>query len=110
MTVGAKMDVFFGKLQRGGVISDPKNYIADFVGFKAVYFGEKKRNVISKKWGEGGSSPIQKIFIANLCILNGFSGKKRNVISKKERGEGGGSRPFGSFPKKTSIFAPTVAP
>ena len=39
----------------GGVIFDPKNYIADFVGFKAVYFSRKfwkKRNVISKKgWG-----------------------------------------------------------
>ena len=33
----------------GGGISDPKNYIADFVDFKAVYFGEKKRNVIFKK-------------------------------------------------------------
>ena len=45
---------FFGKLPKGGgVISDPKNYIADFVGFKAVYFGGKKRNVISKKGGRG---------------------------------------------------------
>ena len=35
--------MFFGKgSKRGvGVISDPKNYIADFVGFKAVYFGRK---------------------------------------------------------------------
>ena len=59
--------MFFWKSSEGGggVISDPKNYIADFVGFKAVYFG-----------------------------------KKRNVISKKGRGEGGGSRPFGSFKKK----------
>ena len=41
VTVGAKID-FFGKVPKGGgVISDPKNYIADFVGFKAVYFGEK---------------------------------------------------------------------
>ena len=39
-----------------------------------------------------------KNFIANLRILSGFSGKKRNVISKKDGG--GGSRPFGSFPKK----------
>ena len=32
---------FFGKLPKGGggVISDPKNYIANFVGFKAVNFG-----------------------------------------------------------------------
>ena len=34
------MDVFLEKFRKGGgVISDPKNYIADFVGFKAVYFG-----------------------------------------------------------------------
>ena len=59
------MDVFLEKFRGGGVISDSKNYIADFVGFKAVYFGEKKRKIISKK-GQGG----------------------------------GGSRPFGSFPKK----------
>ena len=40
------MDVFLEKFRRGGgggrggvgVISDPKNYIADFVGFKPVYF------------------------------------------------------------------------
>ena len=36
--------MFFGKVPKGGreVISDPKNYFVDFVGFKAVYFGEKK--------------------------------------------------------------------
>ena len=56
MTVGAKMDVFLEKFRRGGrgVIPDPKNYIADFVGFKAVYFGRKLRNVIFKKWRRGG--------------------------------------------------------
>ena len=80
--------MFFWKTSEGGgVISDPKNYIADFVGFKAVYFGEKKRNVISKKGGRGGGVIANpKNFIANLRILNGFSGKKRNVISKKGRG------------------------
>ena len=40
VTGSAKMDVFLENFRRGGgVISDPKNYIADFVGFKAVYFG-----------------------------------------------------------------------
>ena len=42
MTVGAKIDVFLEKFRKGGgggVISDPKNYIANFVGFKAVNFG-----------------------------------------------------------------------
>ena len=44
VTVGAKIDVFLENFRRGGkggAISDPKNYIADFVGFKAVYFGAK---------------------------------------------------------------------
>ena len=57
------MDVFFGKVPkggRGGVISDPKNYIADFVGFKAVYFGRKF-------WKK-----CPKNFIANLRILTNF--------------------------------------
>ena len=56
--------MFFWK--KGGVIFDPKNYIADFVGFKTVYFGRKfwknaqvnvylrkKRNEISKNKGGG---------------------------------------------------------
>ena len=37
-----KNGCFFGIFLKGGVVSDPKNYIADFVGFKVVYFGEKK--------------------------------------------------------------------
>ena len=98
MTVDSKIEVFFGKLLKGGVIFDPKNYIADFVGFKAVYFGHKFWKKCPKRGGEGGVIANPKNFIANLRILNGFSGKKRNVISKK--GRGGGSRPFGSFPKK----------
>ena len=53
MTVGAKMEVFFEKFQKGGVISDPKNYIAGFVGFKAVYFSRK----FWKKCPKRGSSP-----------------------------------------------------
>ena len=53
--------MFFWKIAEGGggVISDPKNYIADFVGFKAAYFG-KKRNVISKKGRGGGVKAVWK--------------------------------------------------
>ena len=69
--------------------SDPKNYIADFVGFKAVYFGEKKRNVISKKGGRGGGGHRQsKKCHCKFTHTYEFSGKKCNVISKK--GQGGG--------------------
>jgi len=46
---------FLEKCRRGGgVISDPKNYIADFVGFKAVYFGRKVWKKCPKRGGEGG--------------------------------------------------------
>ena len=74
MKVISNFDVFFEKSLKGrGVIFDPKNYIADFVGFKAVYFGEKKRNVISKKGGRGGgSSPIQKISLQIYAYLTDF--------------------------------------
>ena len=66
------MDIFLEKSRKGGgVISDPKNYIADFFGFKAVYFGEeKKRNVISKEGGQ--SSPIQKISLQIYAYLTYF--------------------------------------
>ena len=53
---------FFEKCPKGGrgVIFDPKDYIADFVGFKTVYFGPKFwKNV--QKGGRGGNSlPIPK--------------------------------------------------
>ena len=46
--------MFFGKVPKGGgVISDPKNYIADFVGFKAVYFGRNFLKKSPKRGGEG---------------------------------------------------------
>ena len=102
MTGFPKLDVFLENFRRGGGgISDPKNYIADFVGFKAVYFGEKKkRNIISKKGGRGGGVIVNpKNVIANLSIPYWIFWKKRNVISKKRTG-GGGSRPVGRFPKK----------
>ena len=57
-----KLDVFLENFRRGGeFIFDPKNYIADFVGFKAVYFGRKFWKKCPKRGGGGGSSPIQKI-------------------------------------------------
>ena len=66
--------MFLGKVLKGGeVISDPKNYIADFVGFKAVYFGEKKAQCNFQKGGRGGgSSPIQKISLQIYAYLADF--------------------------------------
>ena len=61
-----KYGCFLEKFRRG-VIYDPKNYIADFVGFKAVYFGRKFWKKCPKR-GEGViSNP--KNFIANLRKL-----------------------------------------
>ena len=70
----------------GGVISDPKNYIADFVGFQAVYFGRKfwkKAQCNFQKGGERGrviANP--KNFIANLCILTNFLEKTQCNFQK----------------------------
>ena len=77
MTVGSNFEVFFEKSPKGGggVIFDPKNYIADFVGFKAVYFGEEKKAQCNfQKGGERGgwSSPIQKISLQIYAYLTDF--------------------------------------
>ena len=89
-----KYGCFFGKVPKGGggIISDPKNYIADFVGLKAVYFGKKGQCNFQKGGERGGVIANPKNFIANLCILTNFLEKKRNVISKKGRGGGGQGR------------------
>ena len=58
------MDVFLEMFRRGGggAISDPKNYIADFVGFKAVYFGSKFWKKCPKRGGGGGGQGSLEIF------------------------------------------------
>ena len=71
VTVVSNLDV-----QRGvGVIFDPKNYIADFFGFKTVYFGHKFWKKCPKRGGRGRESlpnSNPKNFIANLRILTNF--------------------------------------
>ena len=53
------MDVFLENFRRGGgVISDPKNYIADFFGFKTVYFGRKFWKKCPKRGGGGGVKAV----------------------------------------------------
>ena len=91
--------MFFWKTSKGGgIISDPKNYIADFVGFKAVNFGRKFWKKCPKGGVREGGVIANPISLQIYAYLTDFLEKKRNVISKK--GRGGGSRPFGSFPKK----------
>ena len=58
-TVSPNMEVFLENFRRGGVISGPKNYIADFFGFKTVYFGRKFWKKCPKRGGGGGSFPIR---------------------------------------------------
>ena len=100
---------FFGKLPKGegGVISDPKNYIADFFGFKTVYFGRKFWKKCPKRGGGGGVISNPKNFIANLRKLTHIyelSQKKAQCNFQKWGGGGGGQRPFGSFPKKHPVW------
>ena len=96
--------MFFWKGSEGGggdVISDPKNYIADFVGFITVYFGRKFWKKYPKRGERGGVIANPKNFIANLRKLTHIyelSQKKRNVISKNQ--EKGGSKAFLAFSKK----------
>ena len=78
-------------------ILDPKNYIADFVVFKAVYFGR----TFCPKRGERGGGVIAnpKSSIANLRILTNFL-EKAQCNFQKQGGRGGRSRPFGLFSRK----------
>ena len=68
-----------------------------FFGFKTVYFGRKFWKKMSKKGGEGGSSPIQKKSLQIYAYLRIFWKKAQCNFQK---GTWGGSRPFGNFPKK----------
>ena len=67
----------------GGVISDPKNYIADFVGFITVYFGRKFWKKYPKRGGGGGGHSQSKKSHCKFTLTYEFPRKKRNVISKK---------------------------
>ena len=69
-SVSPNMDVFLEKCRMGwgGVISDPKNYIADFVGFKAVNFGSKFWKNVQKTGGGGGQGRLD-FFQKNIHLL-----------------------------------------
>ena len=77
VTVSPNMDVFLENFQTA--LTPPPslfgNYIADFVGFKAVYFGRKLWKKGPKRGGKGGSSPIQKISLQIYAHLTDFLGK-----------------------------------
>ena len=73
------MDVFLEKFRKGGVISDPKNYIADFVGFKAVYFGRK----FWKKCPKRGGGDLQSK--KSHCKFTQVTHRSRAVIKYQQK-------------------------
>ena len=86
-----KNGCFFWKVPKGGgggVISDPKNHIADFVGFKAVYFGKKAQCNFQKGGRGGGSLPIQKISLQIYAYLTDFLEKNASNFQKRTGGQG----------------------
>ena len=78
VTVGANMDVFWeSSEEEGGSFPIQKITLQILLVSKRYIWERKKVNVISKKGGRGrGVIANPKNFIANLRILNGFSGKK----------------------------------
>ena len=113
MTGFANLDVFLENFRRGGgsfpiqkitlqIFLVSKRYIL------VVNFG---KNV--QKGGRGGVISNPKNFIANLrklAHIYELSQKKAQCNFQKVTGEGGGSRPFGDFTKKTSIFGARDVP
>ena len=70
-TRATKIDVFLKKVGRGGLISDPKNYIADFLVSKryilVVNFGKK-----FQKGGEGGGHLQSKKFHCKFTQVSAY--------------------------------------
>ena len=68
-----------------------------------ILWGVRFPNPLPKASGLGTLTSYRqsKKFHCKFTHTYGFSGKKRNVISKK----GGGSRSFGSFPKKHKFLS-----
>ena len=82
MTVFTNLDVFFEKVRRGGgVISDPKNFIADLFVFKTGYFGCKFLKKCPKRGERGGVISSPKKIIANLRIFTNFREKAQCNLS-----------------------------
>ena len=84
-------------------------YIADFVGFKMVYFGSKFWKKCPTREGRGGGHLQSKKFHCTFtqvsAYLQTFAKKSAMLFPKRDGGGGGGgggggSRPFGSLPEK----------
>ena len=89
----SNMDVFLEKFRRGGSFPIQKNYIADFFGFKTIYFGRKFWKKCPKRGETGGVISNPKNFTLKIYAYLRIFAKKRNVISKRG-GRGGGSSPI----------------
>ena len=104
--------MFFWKISEGGgAISNPKNYIADFFGFKTVYFGRKFWTKCPKRGGGGGVISNPKNFIANLRKLaHIYKLSQKKAQCNFQNVTGGGGQGLLDFFQKTSIFEAPVTP
>ena len=78
----------------GGVISDPKNFIAFFFALKTPILVMIFRKNVKKGGGHFRSKKFRCKFGA---VWSGLEKKSQYFFPKK--GRGGGQRPFGNFPE-----------
>ena len=87
----------------GGVISDPKNFIAIFFALEKAILVMNFRKKLRKGGGHFQSEKFRCKFSAGATSLQ----KNCNIFFPKR---GGGQRPFGNFSKNSSIFETTGIP
>ena len=77
-TVAPKIDVFWKSAEGGGGAFPIQKITLQILLVSKRHILEKKRNVISKKGGEGGVIANPKKIIANLRILTNFHQRHGN--------------------------------
>ena len=106
--------MFFWKTSEGGagggVISDPTNFIADFFGFKMVYFVRKFWKQCPKRGERGGVISNPKNVIANLRKLTHIYKLSRKKRNEDFQNGGGGVKGCLDFFQKNINFGATGCP
>ena len=80
--------------ERGGVISDPKKFIAIFFALEKAILVMNFRKKLRKGGGHFRSEKFHCKFSAGATSL-----RKKSQYFFRKRGGGGGQRPFGNFSK-----------